>query len=295
MIKSDNSIKKMCFIYICSLIPLILYGFYKNGIFLYQKKYVNFLGMFKPLLFLLIGGTIGILVNIIYEKLVKKSKAKIMDVIFGDFYVVYSILISCVVSINTNIFLFSIVTFLILFLSKFIKTNKLNIVCLVSLIIFLIMSIFNKFSFLNTYEMGNNFNLDALDYLFGKGSGGIFTTNILFLIISYIILYNTKVYKKSIPIFAFITFTILVVIYCIINNNIGNILNMLFTNGILFSFVYLATDTVSSSYTKIGQIIFGIIVGLLTFILYLINPILSSFGAIFIASILNSIIDMKFE
>lgn len=295
MIKSDNSIKKMCFIYICSLIPLILYGFYKNGIFLYQKKYVNFLGMFKPLLFLLIGGTIGILVNIIYEKLVKKSKAKIMDIIFGDFYVVYSILISCVVSINTNIFLFSIVTFLVLFLSKFIKTNKLNIVCLVSLIIFLIMSIFNKFSFLNTYEMGNNFNLDALDYLFGKGSGGIFTTNILFLIISYIILYNTKVYKKGIPIFAFITFTILVVIYCIINNNIGNILNMLFTNGILFSFVYLATDTVSSSYTKIGQIIFGIIVGLLTFVLYLINPILSSFGAIFIASILNSIIDMKFE
>ena len=39
MIKSDNSIKKISYMYILSLLPLLLFGFYKNGISLYIKKY----------------------------------------------------------------------------------------------------------------------------------------------------------------------------------------------------------------------------------------------------------------
>ena len=38
MIKDDTSIKKISLTYILSLLPLILYGFYKNGIYLYIKK-----------------------------------------------------------------------------------------------------------------------------------------------------------------------------------------------------------------------------------------------------------------
>ncbi len=294
MIKSDNSIKKISLIYFISLIPLILYGFYKNGISLYIKGYVNVLGMLKPLLFIIIGLLCGILSNIIYEK-INKSNKNISDIIFSSFHMLYGVLIASVSSINTNLFLFSIVTFLVLFISKFIKNNKINIVALASLIIFFIMNIFHKFSFLNVYEVSNHFNMNAIDYLFGKGSGGIFTTNIILLIISFIILYCSKVYKKNVSLFSIISFSILTIIYSIFKNDIGNIMNILFTNGIMFSFIFIATDTVSSCYTKNGQIIYGILVGLITFILYLIQPQLSSFGGIFIASILNSLIDLKFE
>lgn len=294
MIKSNNSIKNMCYSYIISLIPLILYGFYKNGISLYIKGYVNIFGMFKPILFIIIGIILGILANIIYEK-VNKTKKNIKDTIFSSFHPIYGILIACVSSINTNILLFTIVTFIVLILSKFINSNKFNIVSLASLIIFFIMNILHEFSFLNVYESSTNFNMDAIDYLFGKGSGGIFTTNILLLCISYIILYINKVYKKIIPIFSILTFAALTIIYCIITNNISIILEMLFTNGILFSFIFIATESTSSSYTKTGQIIYACLIGILTFILYLIQPALSSLGAIFIASILNSLIDLKFE
>lgn len=295
MIKSNNSIHRMFYILLISLAPLILYGFYKNGINLYVKGYVAFLGMLKPLLFIVIGLLIGILVNILYEKVIKKNKDNIKEVICSSFHPIYGMLIASVSSINTNIFLFIIITFCILFLSKFIKYNRVNYVALSSLIIFFIMNIFNKFSFLNIYESSNNFNLDAIDYMFGRGSGGIFTTNIILLIISFIVLYNSKIYKRNIPIFATVSFTILTVIYCIVTNNIGNIMDMLFTNGILFSFVFIATDPISSSYTKNGIIIYGILVGVLTFLLYLLQPALSCLGAILIASIFNSIIDLKFE
>ena len=295
MIKSNNSIKRISLIYIISLIPLIIYGFYKNGIYLYMKKYVGIFGLLKPIIFLLIGAIIGISVNIIYDYFIKKNKKNIIDSIFSSFHLIYGILISCVVSINTNIIVFSLITFIVLLISKFIKNNRFNIVCVAVLLIFLVMNIFKDFSFLNIYELNNKFKLDTIDYLFGRGSGGIFTTNIIFLIIGFIILYLSKTYKKNIALFSMITFLIISIIYCICINNIGNILNMLFTNGIMFSFIYIATDSPSSSYTNIGSIIYGILVGILTFLLYLINPYLSSFGAIFIVSILNSLIDLKFE
>lgn len=294
MNKSNNSIKNISITYIISLLPLILFGFYKNGISLYIKKYISVLEMFKPLLIILLGFIIGIIVNIIYEKKVKKNKSSLNDIIFSSLHPIYGILIGGISSINTNILLFILVTFIILLISKFIK-NKINYIVLASLIIFFIMNVFNKFSFLNIYEVSNKFNMNAIDYLFGKGSGGIITTNILLLIISYIILYNSKIYKRNIPIYSFISFLILSIIYCFIKNDIGNIMNMLFTNGILFSFVYIASEPNSSSYTRLGSSLYGIIVGILSFIFYLINPALSSLGGIFIASILNSFIDIKFE
>lgn len=295
MIKNNNSIKKITYLLLLSLLPLILFGLYKNGIKLYIKNYVNIIGMLKPLFFGLTGLFIGILVNIIYEKIIKKNKSELKEVIFSSFHPIYGLLIACISSINTNIFLFICLVFLVLFISKFIKYNKVNYVALTSLIIFFIMNIFNKFSFLNAYESSNKFNLDAIDFMFGRGSGGMFTTNIILLIISFIVLYNIKVYKKNIPIYATISFTILTVIYCFITNNLGNITNMLFSNGILFSFIFVATDPISSSYTKKGIIIYGIFVGCLTFILHLFQPALSSLGAILLASIFNSLFDLKFE
>ena len=294
MIKDDTSIKKISLTYILSLLPLILYGFYKNGIYLYIKKYISLPKMFKPLLLILIGFLIGASVNIIYLKLIKKSKDNIIDIIFSSFHPIYGILIASIISINTNILLFSVVTFAVLFISKFIN-NKINLISLSSLIIFFIMNVLNKFTFMNIYEQSSSFKMNAIDYMFGRGSGGILTTNILLIVLSFIILYNSKVYKKNIAIYSSIVFILLTTIYCILSKNIGNIMNMLFTNGILFSFVYVATEPVSSSYTKYGKEIYGILVGILTFIFYLINPALSSLGGILIASIFNSLIDLKFE
>lgn len=295
MNKSNNSIKRITLTYIISLLPLILFGFYKNGISLYIKKYINILEMFKPLVIILLGFLIGAIVNVIYEKKINKNKDNIKDIIFSSLHPIYGILIGCISSINTNIILFSLVTLIILLISKFTKNTKINYITLTSLIIFFIMNIFGKFSFLNAYEVSNNFNMNTIDYLFGKGNGGIVTTNILLLIISYIILYNSNIYKRNIPIYSFISFLLLTIIYCFIKNDIGNIMNMLFTNGILFSFVYIASEPNSSSYTRLGSTIYGIIVGVLSFIFYLINPALSSLGGIFITSIFNSLIDLKFE
>ena len=72
------------------------------------------------------------------------------------------------------------------------------------------------------------------------------------------------------------------------NINIGNVY---FQYGYIFMFIYVATDYVTSSYTVLGMRLFGIIVGILTFAFYFVNPILAPILAILITSFLNNLID----
>jgi len=294
-VRDNNSILKISIKYFLALIPLIIYGFYKNGIQLLEKELVSVLGMLKPLLFIITGIVIGGLVNIISEKFIKKQKISIIDALFSSFHILYGLIIACLLSINTNYFLFVIITFTILLLSKIFNIKSINLIALTTLIIILLTYIFGEFSYLNLYESSTILNLNAVDYLIGRGSGGLATTFISGLIFSLIILLTEKTYKSEIPLYSIITFTIFIIIYAIYKSDIANIFEILFTNGILFSLIFVAPDSISSSYTKIGKIIYGLLTGILTFCLYLINPTFACLGAILISSILSSVIDVKFE
>lgn len=290
-LRSDYSIKKISTYIILSLIPLILAGFYKNGIKLYINDFVNIYGLFKPLLITVSGFIIGIIVNIIFENIIKKNKDKLSDKIFSSFHPVYGIIVGSIISINTNIFLYIIVTFILFMISKFIKNSKINIMAFTSLIIIFIINITSSFTFLNIYEMTKTFNLSSFDYLIGKGSGGINTTYGLLLLVSLVILDSKNYYKKTIPLFSALTFTVLICGYGIYKNEIELIFNNIFSNGILFCFIYIATDPLSSSYTMYGKLIYSLLLGVFTFVFFLIEPTLAVLGAILIVSILHDFID----
>lgn len=290
-IRSDYSIKNISKYILLSLIPLIIAGFYKNGIKLFINDFVGIYGLFKPILITISGLLIGVIVNLLYETYIKKNKDTLINKIFSSFHPVYGIIVSSIISINTNIFLFILVSFIIFFISKFIKFTKINIMSLTSLLIIFIINITSSFTFLNAYETTKIFSLSPFDYLIGRGSGGINTTFGILLLISLIILASKNYFKKSIPLFSTITFTICIIGYSIYRNEISLIFDNIFSNGIIFSFIYLATDPLSSSYTKYGKSIYSILLGILTFIFFLIEPTLAVLGAILIVSILHDFID----
>ena len=78
--------------YIICLIPLYLYGFYKNGIKLYALGLVNIFGLFKPLIFDILGLVIGMLVPFIVDNyiglktlvLLKTVKPNVQVTLFSD-------------------------------------------------------------------------------------------------------------------------------------------------------------------------------------------------------------------
>lgn len=294
-IKSKLTVKRINIILLISLIPLVIAGFYKNGIKLYYLNYINLFDMFKPLLLSLVGYILGIIVNIIYDRIIKKKITSIKTLILDSFYPFYGLLIASLISINTPYYLFILITFIVLLLSKIFNNKNINIIALTVLIIILIMDLTSNFTYLNIYEQQTNLHLEPLDYFLGMGSGGINTSNILLLILSVIILFKEDFYKKEIPILSTIVYLLLTSIYGIYKQDIILILDSIFSNGILFSFIYVASIFEFSPITKMGKIIYSLLIGLITFILYLVYPSLASLGGILLASIcikyINKIIE----
>lgn len=294
-VKDKNSKKNINISLILSLVPLLIYGFYKNGIKLYSNELVGVSGLFKPLLFDLIGFIIGIIVYYVYERLIKKNDIKLFRDIFSSFYPFYGLLIASLISINSSMLLFSVITFVVMFISLFISKFRVNVVSLTVLVIILITHLMGEFTYLNAYELNNVLHLDPLDYFMGLGSGGINTTCGFLLVGSLIYLFSKNYYKKEILVSSVISYCLLMFLYCFFKTDIKLFLDSIFSNGVLFSFIYIGTLFSFSPISIKGRYIYGLMVGVITFLLYLVYPSLAAIGAILIVSLCTNVIDKLVE
>ena len=273
-VREETNIKKIISYLYISIIPLLIFGFYKNGIKSYDGIYI-----LHPLILDLVGFASGTLVSIILEK--KKP--------LTSFYPFYGLLSASLVFPNTSIIVFGLICFISLFIYKKINKNNVNIICVIALIVILI-SNFYETSYLNLV-INSNTNLDGLDYLLGKGSAGLNASCTLLSLTSYLYLSTKAFYKREIPLYSFLTYSILMVIYLSFIGDINSLFVRLLSNGTIFSLVFVSTMGTTSSYTKRGRICYALILGILLFILSFSFPSLAVISAIFLTSIMHKYID----
>lgn len=273
-VREETNIKKIISYLYISIIPLLIFGFYKNGIKGYDGIYI-----LHPLILDLVGFASGVLVSIILEK--KKP--------LTSFYPFYGLLSASLVFPNTSIIVFGLICFISLFIYKKINKNNVNIVCVIALIVILINN-FYETSYLNLV-INSNTNLDGLDYLLGKGSAGLNASCTLLSLASYLYLSTKDFYKKEIPLYSFLIYSILMVIYLSFIGDINSLFVRLLSNGTIFSLVFVSTMGSTSSYTKRGRICYALILGILMFILSFSFPSLAVISAIFLVSIMHKYID----
>lgn len=273
-VREETNIKKIISYLYISIIPLLIFGFYKNGIKSYDGIYI-----LHPLILDLVGFASGTVVSIILEK--KKP--------LTSFYPFYGLLSASLVFPNTSIIVFGLICFISLFIYKKINKNNVNIVCVIALIVILI-SNFYETSYLNLV-INSNTNLDGLDYLLGKGSAGLNASCTLLSLTSYLYLSTKAFYKREIPLYSFLTYSILMVIYLSFIGDINSLFVRLLSNGTIFSLVFVSTMGTTSSYTKRGRICYALILGILLFILSFSFSSLAVISAIFLTSIMHKYID----
>lgn len=273
-VREETNIKKIISYLYISIIPLLIFGFYKNGIKGYDGIFI-----LHPLILDLVGFASGALVSIILEK--KKP--------LTSFYPFYGLLSASLVFPNTSIIVFGLICFISLFIYKKINKNNVNIVCVIALIVILI-SNFYETSYLNLV-INSNTNLDGLDYLLGKGSAGLNASCTLLSLASYLYLSTKAFYKREIPLYSFLTYSILMFIYLSFIGDINSLFVRLLSNGTIFSLVFVSTMGTTSSYTKRGRICYALILGILMFILSFSFPSLAVISAIFLVSIMHKYID----
>ena len=288
-LKSNNSYQSYFNRYYLALIPLIFYGLYKNIILNYQKA--SFIYLLKPLLLIIIGLGIGLLVEYLYQKFYLKKPFKE----YNRFIPLYSLITCMVIPIDCNYLLLTLILFVAICFCKFFKLDtKVNVISLLLLILIISLNLFNLSTYASNYETAGNLSLSYFNIFMGRSIGGTFTTSNFWCLVSFIILTTTPVYKKDIPLYIIITSLILMVIYSLISYDYN--LWQLFLSGFtIFGAVFIAPQTLTSSYTKKGKIIYSVLIALLNFILIVFLHIYYGiFIAIFLVSLGNKIFDRKF-
>ena len=266
--------------YLIALLPLLMFGCYKNGVEVYMKGFAGLYGLAKPLLLLSCGVLGAMTGGILREwKNVKKFNLSLLDKIKGD--VVEAVLVVAILGITMAFGLF---------LGK-VKINK---VALLYIVIEGLNVLWGLNNFKNAYEINTVLNYNGLDLFFGSGTGGIFSTNVFLILLGYLFLSYNKLYKKEMVLASVATFLLLGSIPKMIAGQYTEILPYIFGYNVLFVLVFVAPNLYSSSYTLKGQIVSGILIGILCFAISFVTSYTAAVLAVLIASVLKGILDRMF-
>lgn len=259
------NIKNIVISYLLCLIPLILYGIYKNGILLYTRDLISFLSIFKIIYLLIISLLIYILVDIL---IFKKKEIWTLDLLF-------LMIIPLFMPQNINLFVYGISLFISFLISNVLERKiKFNKMAFCKLFIILVLVVINNYTYLNPAENLNIYSLNYWDLLWGRNIGGIASTNIILGILILILFSVLNNYKKIIAICSISAFIIISLLVS------GFDINSLLSSSAILGLILLNADSISTPHSRLGMIIYGIACGILTAIL---TYFLNAFEGVFIS------------
>ena len=290
-IKDKNTTKKMMNHLLIALTPIIIFSIIKNGVIPYKKGYTDLLGLFYPLIF--IG--ISTITTFIFETLFKLIRTKDIKESLKNTYSIFpGLFLGLILPINTPITILILGSLVSSIIAKMLfggfGKNIFNPALVGRLFIISIFAstIMSKGGYLNPYELDavtqstpltNASTITGigtyetlvkpygrlLNIFIGNIPGAIGETSALLCILALIYLTYFKVIKWKIPVTYILTvFAMTYVIGGINDQGIWYPLFQIFSGGLMFGAVFMATDPVTSPVTPIGQILYGIFLGILT-------------------------------
>ena len=259
------------------LIPIIGFSLYKYGYLDYSKGLVSIITSFKVLWLLLIN----IIITFLSSIFLKDNYS----------YRYYETIILTLLLPSRIPYIVDIVGVLIYNLNrKYLYNNRLNNIAISKLLITVFLMALNKNNYLSFYQEQVNSLYTTSDLLWGASIGSIGSNNLIILILSYLLLSNISIYKKDIPGYAFLSYILTLGIYGLINNNLIALMKLTLNSTVLFSIIFVSSINISSPVGKKLRRIYGILVGILSFIFLTINPYDAGVIGIIISNIIINLI-----
>lgn len=249
---NSDTVKKIVVGYLIGLIPLVLYGIYKNGILLYERDLLSFVLIPKVIYLLLISLVIYFIIN---KFIFKQKEFLTMDLFF-------IMVIPLFMPPGINLIIYALGLFFSFLLAAFLeKKVKFNKMAFCKLFIILLVIIFSNYTYQNAAEALDIYSFNYWDLLWGRNCGGIASTNIIFGLIFVIFFCIIDNYKKIIAISSLTTFSVASLLISNFNPNV------FLTSSAILGLIFLNSDSLSTPHSKKGMIIYGVLGGLLTTIL----------------------------
>lgn len=302
-IKSKNSTNKMMRNVLIALIPIILFGFYKNGIVPYLHDKINFIEMLYPIIFVLMGGAFTYFIEKFFARfLLKKKELELKQYMNSSFSILPGLFLSLILPLNTPIWILFFGSFITIFLGKIVYggfgNNIFNPALIGRLFVITIYGgLIAKFGgYLNTYEMDTISSATPLsnvaiiqgigtyetlvspygtlvDFFVGFIPGALGEVSALLCLFAFLYLSITKVIKRKIPMIYVGTVFVMTWIVGSMNGlGIWYPLFQIFSGGLMFGAVFMATDPVTSPTTPIGQALYALSLGILTVVFRYMTP-----------------------
>ena len=262
-----NKILGVNLFYVLSLLPIIIYSFYKNGIVVYKAGLIS---LFASLQYLVIPFVIIAL-----------------SYVFECFYYMYfkkedeghNVVNSLVPYINTLCYLvcspiaklwITIPIIVVLTILMKVLENKVNInqVALFKCILLLIGVVAGVTSNANFYESANELTFNKMQYFIGNGVGEIGTTSTLCALIGFVILLFNRYYKKDVAIVGSIGYALVALLLYVTGSlTFSEMLINLFTSGFMFAIIFVASISLSSPIIKGGRFVYSLLIGIISSVL----------------------------
>jgi Na+-translocating ferredoxin:NAD+ oxidoreductase RnfD subunit len=121
----------------------------------------------------------------------------------------------------------------------------------------------------------------------GRSIGGIGTTSTLLIVVCYLNFLTIPSYKKEIPIIAFLTYLMLIILSCLFNYNFISEMKIILNSEFIFGLVFIATIPYYSPIINKDKYIYSLLIGIFSFIF---NKIVNPYEGVFIGVILSNLI-----
>jgi len=235
-----------------ALIPLIIYGFYKNGLLPFLNNDISLFKMFQPLFLPLMGILAGVCSD--YLNWHRNKEKQLWT--YSPFY---GLIISMTMPVSINAFLVFFLITGMLWLFQKLKQKTVSPLYFTQMALMIVILIIN-ISFQNGSERNHEIVYSMLDIFLGRNIGGISTTSIFLNLLSLGYLWFDPFYKKEIAISTILSFMIIAFLFEIFLPT-GDYIFTILNSSIFFGSIFFATEIKSSPYMEQAKIIYGILIG----------------------------------
>lgn len=264
------------------LLPIIGFSLYKYGYLDYSKGLVSLLASFKVLWLLLIN----IIITFISSNLLKDNYP----------YKYYETIVLTLLLPIRIPYIIDIIGILVYnLIRKYLYTYHLNNIAISKLLITVCLMILNKNNYLSFYQEQVSSLYTTSDLIWGASIGSIGSNNLVILILCYLLLCNVIIYKKDIPWYAILGYTMTLGIYGLINNNLIYLMKLTLNSTILFSIIFVSSINISSPVGRKLRRIYGLLVGILSFTFLTINPYDAGVIGIIMANLIINLIEYSYR
>lgn len=290
-LKSKNKTSKMMLHLFIALLPIIIFSFYKNGIIPYQKGLTDIKGLLLPLMVIILPTLTSFLTEILYATIFLKNDG--LDYVKNSFSIFPGLFFGLIMPLNTPFSMLILGAFIATFIGKIIfggfGNNVFNPALIGRLFIITAYSVtLGGHIYHNAYELdtiasstplsnagvisgiGSYQTLvkpygNLMNFFIGTIPGAVGETSALLCLVAFLYLTITKTIKWRIPVFYISTVFIMSFIIGAFNDLERTYsLFQILSGGLMFGAVFMATDPVTSPTTFIGQVLYGISLGILT-------------------------------